>query len=70
MSPIKAQFHNEYRPGEFVNMPFCPVCLSEFREGFDRCNSCDEQLVTTLPEEMDLSEINIKEKLDGKHWFG
>jgi transcription initiation factor IIE alpha subunit len=47
-------------------MPFCPVCLSEFREGFTHCNSCDVDLVDQLPEEMDLSEENIRQALEGK----
>ena len=30
-------------------MPFCPVCKSEFRPGFDRCEECDASLVAELP---------------------
>lgn len=47
-------------------MPFCPVCLSEFREGFTRCNSCDVDLVDHLEQEMELSEDNIRAALEGK----
>ncbi len=47
-------------------MPFCPVCLSEFREGFERCNACDVELVSQLEEKMDLSEVNIREAMEGK----
>ncbi len=27
---------------------FCPVCRSEYREGFARCSACDADLVPTL----------------------
>lgn len=47
-------------------MPYCPDCQAEFREGFTRCNSCDVDLVETLPEPFDLSEENIKQALAGK----
>lgn len=30
---------------------FCPVCRYEFRPGFTRCNTCDVDLVETLPPE-------------------
>jgi hypothetical protein len=30
---------------------FCPVCKYEFRRGFTRCNTCDVDLVETLPNE-------------------
>jgi hypothetical protein len=30
---------------------FCPVCESEFREGFTRCNDCDVALVEELFDE-------------------
>lgn len=29
---------------------FCPLCLSEFRDGFTRCSDCNVRLVTTLAE--------------------
>lgn len=29
---------------------FCPVCRSEYREGFTHCPDCDEDLVLGLPE--------------------
>lgn len=47
-------------------MPFCPVCHAEFREGFTRCNSCDVELVERLQDEIDLSEENVRQMLDGK----
>lgn len=28
---------------------FCPVCKSEYREGFTRCNDCNVALVASLP---------------------
>jgi hypothetical protein len=30
---------------------FCPVCKYEFRRGFTHCNTCDVDLVETLPSE-------------------
>jgi hypothetical protein len=30
---------------------FCPVCKYEFRRGFTHCNTCDVDLVETLPQE-------------------
>jgi hypothetical protein len=30
---------------------YCPKCRSEYREGFTRCNDCDEPLVEKLSEE-------------------
>jgi len=30
-------------------MPFCPVCKSEFRAKFERCEECDVALVGELP---------------------
>jgi len=47
-------------------VPFCPVCHSEFREGFERCNSCDADLVDQLEEEMDLTDEAVKQALEGK----
>lgn len=29
----------------------CPICRSEFREGFTHCPDCDENLVDDLPPE-------------------
>lgn len=47
-------------------MPICPVCQAEYRQGFTRCNSCEVDLVDNLPEEMDLSEENVRRALAGK----
>lgn len=47
-------------------MPFCPMCLSEFRVGFEKCNSCDVDLVDQLKEEMELTEENIKRAVEGQ----
>lgn len=30
-------------------MPFCPQCLSEYREGFSHCADCDVDLIAKLP---------------------
>jgi hypothetical protein len=30
---------------------FCPICKSEYREGFYRCVDCDVDLVSELPQE-------------------
>lgn len=30
-------------------MPFCPMCRSEYREGYTRCSDCDVDLVAALP---------------------
>jgi uncharacterized protein (UPF0212 family) len=51
-------------------MPYCPICLSEFREGFTRCNSCYVDLVAELAGEMDLSQDNIQQALEGKELVG
>jgi hypothetical protein len=40
-------------------MPFCPECRAEYRKGFDRCPSCDVDLV----EEADLSEMMTDEEV-------
>ena len=32
-------------------MPYCPICEAEYREGVQRCNDCDKELVAVLPEE-------------------
>jgi hypothetical protein len=29
-------------------MPFCPMCQSEYRQGFSRCSDCDASLVEVL----------------------
>jgi uncharacterized protein (UPF0212 family) len=47
-------------------MPYCPVCQSEFREGFTRCNSCDVDLVAQLDEIASLDDKDIKARLEGK----
>ena len=31
---------------------YCPSCRGEFREGFTRCEDCDENLVAELPEKV------------------
>ncbi len=33
---------------------FCPVCRYEFRRGFSHCNTCDVDLVETLPAEEEI----------------
>lgn len=30
-------------------MMYCPICRSEYREGFKRCSDCDTNLVDDLP---------------------
>lgn len=40
---------------------FCPVCRSEFREGFDRCNNCQVNLVEDLN--------NIDQPVEGEFMF-
>jgi hypothetical protein len=47
-------------------MPFCPECQSEYREGFDRCASCDVALVSELPDAFVPSEENIRQALEGQ----
>ncbi|RME20548.1 MAG: hypothetical protein D6806_16165 [Deltaproteobacteria bacterium] len=47
-------------------MPYCPQCLSEYREGFTRCADCDVELVDQLGEELELSEEAIQQALEGK----
>lgn len=32
-------------------MPYCPSCLTEYREGFDTCADCHVPLVEALPPE-------------------
>ena len=32
-------------------MPFCPGCMTEYREGFTHCVDCDLELVSALPQE-------------------
>lgn len=45
---------------------FCPVCKYEFRRGFTHCNTCDVDLVETLPpeEEVDHSAPETHEQMD------
>lgn len=45
---------------------FCPVCKYEFRPGFKRCNTCDVDLVETLPveEEVDHSPPPTAAQMD------
>ncbi len=38
---------------------FCPICKSEYREGFTLCDECTVKLVDELPEE----KISQKENL-------
>jgi len=33
---------------------FCPICVSEYREGFTECTDCKVALVDTLPPEPEL----------------
>ncbi len=47
-------------------MPFCPVCRSEFRKEFNRCVDCDVDLVPELEPEMELTNENITQALEGK----
>jgi hypothetical protein len=35
---------------------FCPICKSEYREGYTRCTDCDVPLVATLPPQPDPPE--------------
>jgi hypothetical protein len=45
---------------------FCPVCKYEFRRGFTHCNTCDVDLVETLPteEEVDHSPPPTAAQMD------
>jgi len=45
---------------------FCPVCKYEFRRGFTHCNTCDVDLVETLPaeEEVDHPAPETHEQMD------
>ncbi len=47
-------------------MPICPQCLSEYREGFTRCASCEVDLVDSVAPEMDLSDESVRAALAGK----
>ncbi|MCC7431670.1 hypothetical protein IT568_12570 [bacterium] len=38
-------------------MSFCPICKSEFREGFTFCSECKTELVDELVEEKMLAEL-------------
>ena len=42
-------------------MAYCPSCRSEFREGFSRCQACDEALVDHLPG-LDLEGVEAVEQ--------
>jgi hypothetical protein len=45
-------------------MPFCPACLSEYREGITHCDECDRDLVAQItPENVvhDVSEAKMVE---------
>jgi hypothetical protein len=47
---------------------FCPVCKSEYREGFTLCNDCNVQLVNELPAEKETeSEYVEYEELLATH---
>ncbi len=34
-------------------MPYCPSCQAEYREGTEKCSDCGDALVETLPTESD-----------------
>jgi hypothetical protein len=42
---------------------FCPICRSEYREGFTICAECDAQLVEELPSEPDPEFVDYDEVL-------
>jgi hypothetical protein len=42
---------------------FCPICRSEYREGFTICAECDAQLVEELPSEHDPEFVDYDEVL-------
>lgn len=46
-------------------MPFCPVCLSEYRAGFTRCATCEVDLVDKLEGEHHFTEEEIQKALSG-----
>ncbi len=39
-------------------MPWCPKCKSEYRESFDVCKECNEELVDSLDEEQEEVEYD------------
>lgn len=42
---------------------FCPICKSEYREGFTKCAECDTQLVEEIASEPDPEFIDYDEIL-------
>jgi Putative prokaryotic signal transducing protein len=42
---------------------YCPICRSEYRAGFTRCNDCDVALVAELPAEEEPKFVDLVEIL-------
>lgn len=42
---------------------FCPLCKSEYREGYRVCSDCDVELVEELPPEAEVGYIGYDEVL-------
>lgn len=40
-----------WRPCYLEQMPYCPVCKSEFESGIERCSDCGAPLVENLPDQ-------------------
>jgi hypothetical protein len=40
---------------------YCPICHSEYRSGFTRCQECDQVLVTELPKDEPIIPVKFKE---------
>lgn len=43
-----------------MEMPFCPNCKAEYREGFTKCSDCDTELVKKLPSVVNSNLDNYK----------
>lgn len=48
---------------------WCPNCRSEFREGFDRCGSCDVDLIDHEPEAPSEPEVGVPPKRSARAEF-
>jgi len=61
MSDKPQEFIEQVTAHETSNLMFCPICRSEYRQGFTKCSDCGAELVRELPPEQGKEFIEYEE---------
>lgn len=51
-----------WKSREVIKLPWCRKCKTEYREGYDTCSDCGEDLVDVLDTKQNLHNIEFREE--------